>query len=241
VSRRAAGAAPRRVLYCLDTRPDDDARAEVAVVKQIVSRRVALTSLGAGAGAIALLPWLSDEGAEAFAAVQRRGAAPALKALTAPQYAALEVLVEGIIPTDERSPGAREARVADYIDLLLSEADAEVRQQWVDGLAALDAEASAQAGAPVARLSPPQLEALLTAISRNERQPQTPVEHFFVTTKRATVQGYYSSEIGIHKDLRYKGNQLLPEFHGCLTVDGKDCPHCGQKAAPATSSGAGAA
>jgi hypothetical protein len=189
------------------------------------------SALGTSAGVITLLPWLSDDGASAFASLQRTGAKPALQALTAAQYATLDVLVDAIIPTDERSPGAREARVADYIDLLLSETDAELRQQWFDGLAAVDAEASAQAGAPLAKLSAPQVEALLTAISVNERQPQTAAERFFVMTKRATIQGYYSSEIGIHKDLRYKGNQVLPEFHGCQTVDGKDCPHCGQKAA----------
>ena len=200
------------------------------MAKSSISRRVALRSIGAGAGAIAVLPWLSEEGALAFAALQRTGAKPALKALTPAQYATVDVLVDAIIPTDERSPGAREARVADYIDLLLSEADAEAKQQWIDGLAAVDAEASTRAGAPVAKLAAPQLEALLTAISVNERQPQTPMERFFVMTKRAAIQGYYSSEIGIHKDLRYKGNQVYPEFHGCQTVDGKDCPHCGQKA-----------
>ena len=200
------------------------------MAKRSVSRRVALRSLGASAGVITLLPWLSDDGALAFAALQKTGAKPALKALTAPQYATLDVLVDAIIPTDERSPGARDARVADYIDLLLSEADAELRQQWFDGLAAVDAEASAKAGAPVAKLSAAQVDTLLAAISANEREPQTPAERFFVMTKRAAIQGYYTSEIGIHKDLRYKGNQFLPEFHGCQTVDGKDCPHCGQKA-----------
>ncbi len=210
------------------------------MAKSSVSRRAALRRLGAGAGAITLLPWLSDEGAQAFAALQRTGAAPALKALTRPQYATVDVLVDAIIPTDERSPGAREARVADYIDLLLSEVDADVRQQWADGLAAVDAAAVAQAGAPVAKLTAAQVEALLTTISANERDPQTAAEKCFVTIKRAAIQGYYSSEIGIHKDLRYKGNQLLPEFHGCQTVDGKDCPHCGQKAIPGAAAGASA-
>jgi hypothetical protein len=51
-----------------------------------------------------------------------------------------------------------------------------------------------------------------------------------VTTKHATIQGYYTSEIGIHRELRYKGNQFLTAFVGCETEDGKDCPHCGQKA-----------
>jgi gluconate 2-dehydrogenase subunit 3-like protein len=40
-----------------------------------------------------------------------------------PATVTLETLVEAIIPTDDRSPGAKQARVADYIDLLLSEAD----------------------------------------------------------------------------------------------------------------------
>ena len=137
------------------------------MAKRSVSRRVALRSFGAGAGAITLLPWLSDDGAQAFAAVQRTGAKPSLKALTAPQYATLDALLDAIIPTDERSPGARAARVADYVDLLLSEADTEVRQLWIDGLAAVDAEAAARNGAPVAKLAAPQVEALLAAISVN--------------------------------------------------------------------------
>ena len=47
--------------------------------------------------------------------------APQPKVLSRPQFETLEVLVEAIIPTDDRSPGAKQARVADYIDLLLSE------------------------------------------------------------------------------------------------------------------------
>jgi hypothetical protein len=209
--------------------------------KHAVSRRAALKTLGTSAGAVTLLPWLSDQGLLAFAGIQRAGAKPALKVLTAPQYATLEVLVDAIIPTDERSPGAKEARVADYIDLLLSEADAELKQQWVDGLAAVDTEATTRFSAPVAKLSAAQVDTLLTEISKNERTPQTPAERFFTMTKQATIHGYYTSEIGIHKDLQYKGNQYLPEFHGCQTEDGKDCPHCGQKATPKTGSGAGAA
>jgi len=229
----------------------------------VVTRRTALKALGA----TALLPWLSEEGLAEFAAIQAKKAPPRLKVLTAGQYATVEALVETIIPADERSPGAREARVADYLDLLLSEADAPLRQQWLAGLAALDAEAGKRFGAPFVRLPEGQAVALLTDISqyelakpkpaadaaldipRNEQpKPQppqvdtllgdvsrhpterTPLEAFFANTKQATIHGYYTSEIGIHKDLRYKGNQILAEFVGCLTEDGKDCPHCGRKA-----------
>lgn len=176
-----------------------------------------------------MLPWLSDEGLAAFSAIQQTKAPPAPKVLSAAQYTTLETLVETIVPADDRSPGAKEARVADYIDLLLSEADDTLKQRWFEGLAALDAEATTRFQVPFARLDATQTETLLTDISRNERKPQAPIESFFTMTKDATIHGYYPSEIGIHKELRYKGNQFLLEFVGCDTEDGKDCPHCGQR------------
>lgn len=229
-------------------------------MKAPVTRRTALKALGA----TALLPWLSDEGLAEFAAVQAKKAAPRLKVLTPVQYETVDALVEAILPRDERSPGAREARVADFIDLLLGEADASARTRWLAGLEALDAEAVMRFRVPLVRLKDEQMTALLTDVSRYEtvepkpeaglevprneqpklqppqvdsllgdvRQPRErpALEAFFADTKQATIHGYYTSEIGIKQDLRYKGNTLLGEFVGCLTVDGKDCPHCGRKA-----------
>jgi hypothetical protein len=191
-----------------------------------VSRRAALKALGTTA---ALLPALSHDGLLAFARIQASTAAPTPKVLSASAFRTLEALVDAIIPTDERSPGAKEARVADYIDLLLSESDDELALQWMGGLAALDEEAESRFRLPFARLDAAQVDAVLADISKNERHPGTPLEQFFVMTKQATIRGYYSSEIGIHRELRYKGNQFLQEFVGCATEDGKDCPHCGQK------------
>ena len=178
----------------------------------------------------------------AFAALQATKAPPNLKVLISAQYATVETLVEAIIPADERSPGAKEARVADYIDLALSDTEETQRQQFLEGLAALDAEAAARSGARVREDGAGAGGGAPHRAGRNERpaegvQPTT-AEKFFVAAKQATIHGYYTSEIGIHKELRYKGNQLLAEFWGCQTVDGKDCPHCGQKAqaAPAATS-----
>jgi glucoside 3-dehydrogenase (cytochrome c) hitch-hiker subunit len=232
----------------------------------LVTRRNALKALGATAGAATILPWLSDDGLAAFADVQKAGTAPVLRVLTPAQYATVERLVEAILPTDERSPGAKDARVADYMDLLLAEAEEGLRKDWLAGLAALDAESTKRFGRGFAKLDPAQTDALLTDISkyetakpvadpalqvpRNEEPKPQPLqvdtllgdvgrhrgsrksqlETFFANTKQATIHGYYTSEIGIHKELRYKGNKVLLEFVGCLTVDGKDCPYCGQKA-----------
>lgn len=226
----------------------------------LVTRRTALKAMGAAA----LVPWLSDEGLAEFAALQAKKVAPRLKVLTPTQYRTVDALVEAIIPRDERSPGASEARVADYIDLLLGEADAPLRKQWLAGLAALDAEATSRFQRPFVRLGDEQMTALLTDISRfeavepkadaalqvprNEQpKPMPPqvdtllgevrlprerplLEAFFADTKQATIHGYYTSEIGIHQELRYKGNTFVPVFVGCLTEDGQDCPHCGRKA-----------
>jgi gluconate 2-dehydrogenase subunit 3-like protein len=202
---------------------------------EAVSRRTALKALGA-TGAATFLPWLSEENAHAFALLQATKAPPKLKVFTPAQYAAVESLVEAIIPADERSPGAKEARVADYLDLALSElqADDEQRQQFLAGLQALEAEATTRTGGGFAKMTPAQVEALLTELSKNEQPAegvqQTPLEQFFAAAKDATIHGYYTSEIGIHQELKYKGNQILAEFVGCLTEDGKDCPHCGRKA-----------
>src|SRR5262245_46987652 len=97
----------------------------------VVTRRAALKTLAGAAGAAATLPWLSEEGLVAFAELQRTNAPPPLKVLTGVQYQTVEALVEAIIPADDRSPGAREARVADYIDLLLTEAPVFLKQRWL--------------------------------------------------------------------------------------------------------------
>ena len=70
-----------------------------------ISRRAALKTMSASA--LTLLPMLSAEGADAFAALQRTGAPAAPKVFTRPQYAAVQALADAIIPADDRSPGAK--------------------------------------------------------------------------------------------------------------------------------------
>jgi hypothetical protein len=95
------------------------------------------------------------------------------------------------------------------------------------GLAALDQDAMLRFGVAFVSLVAEQLDAILADISTNERDPATPLEQFFVMSKQATIRGYYSSEIGIHRELRYR--QSVPAAVRRLRDrDGKDCPHCGQ-------------
>jgi hypothetical protein len=180
-----------------------------------VTRRDAL-KLAAGLGAVAMLPLVpADAIAAARRAIAARNAGAALKVLTADQHHTVDVLSELIIPADERSPGASAAQVADYIDFALSESPHETRQLWTEGLAALDATSVGRFGKTFASASVDQQTLLVTEAARNEFSPITTLERFFSDVKARTIFAYYTSEIGIHQELRYRGNQFLPEFPGC--------------------------
>jgi gluconate 2-dehydrogenase gamma chain len=166
--------------------------------------------LEVAAGAVAAAPLLaavSTSGAEAA------GVTPGF--FTGAELKLVDELTEMIIPTDEHSPGARAARVAAYIDARLAEAfDNGDRTRWRAGLQAIDAAAKAAHGHAFMQCTSDERLAILTKIAEGERKPQTPVEHFFVELKQRTVSGYYSSEIGIHKEMEYKGNTLQEEYSG---------------------------
>jgi gluconate 2-dehydrogenase gamma chain len=173
------------------------------------TRRAVLQGLGLGAAA-----FLSPAAAQALEVLRATGDAAKPVFFSAEEFALVEALSERIIPQDAQSPGARAARVAEFVDLLLSEQEAELQQDWRLGLKAADALAQERHGRKFAALEAAAQDALLAEWSRNESDPKTPLERFFVEAKLRTIQGYYTSEIGIHKDLRYKGNQFLREFVG---------------------------
>ena len=98
---------------------------------------------------------------------------------------------------------------------MISESPAETKKQWTDGLAAIDKLSQTKFQKDYNSAAKEQQIALLTEISKNEMKPSTTEERFFGTIKNMTIDGYYTSEIGIHKELQYKGNTYLKEFKGC--------------------------
>lgn len=150
------------------------------------------------------------------AGVQRGfGGGPALKFFSIDEFATLDELTELIIPADDHSPGARAAGVATYLDTRLAESiDEESKKQWHEGLKRIGALSFEMHGKPFLEAAPDQRIAVLSHIATNEKNPQTPDEHFFLKVKFSTADAYYSSKIGIHQEMEYKGNVLLPEFAG---------------------------
>jgi hypothetical protein len=191
--------------------------------KNNVSRRDALKGL---AGIGASLPVLNtnllasdhdhDHSSHGQAAKTAQKKAPyKAKFFNADQMALIATISELIIPTDEHSKGAVEAEVPEFIDLMISEAPAETKKTWTDGLAAMDKLSQTRNGATFNKATKDQQIAILTEISKNEARPQTEEERFFKTIKNITIDGYYTSRIGIHDELKYKGNTYLREFKGC--------------------------
>lgn len=190
-------------------------------VKKDVTRREAVKTLGVIAALPVLGGSINAQDAAAHAAMhhpaqQAKNEKPQpLRFFTEAENRAVIELTERIIPADDSSQGAKAARVGEYIDLVVSESPDEVKRVWRDGLAAINRKSREMFGKEFADATLAQQVELLTEISRNEKSPATVEERFFRTVKYATVDGYYTSKIGIHDELRYKGNSYLKEFTGC--------------------------
>ena len=135
-----------------------------------ISRRMLLKGVGtAGAAAVgAQAGLLGDDAATASEAVQQRAAPErdVLEHLTAAEADTLNAIVARIIPTDDRGPGAREARAGRYIDRALGGALADSRQAYTAGLAAVDGYARSSRRAPFHQLSAADQDSLLTEVER---------------------------------------------------------------------------
>jgi Gluconate 2-dehydrogenase subunit 3 len=112
---------------------------------------------------------------------------------------------ERILPETD-TPGARAALVHQYIDFVLSRAEAESRIRFREGLVWLDRRCTALLGKPFAELETARQDEFLTGILENA---------FFHEIKRLTVEGYYRSEAGMRQELGFEGNTFLAEFEGC--------------------------
>jgi hypothetical protein len=162
------------------------------------TRRDALRALG-GFAALPFLGSLSvDELRDVGERAHARAAGHAPRALTGAQHAVVEAAAERIIPRTN-TPGASDARVADFVDVMLADwyTPAE-RDRFIAGLSDLDDGARRATGQPFVRTSVARQAALLEAIDREPRAG----DHWFSSLKFLTVWGYYTSRPGIVDELR---------------------------------------
>src|SRR5882724_4965296 len=179
------------------------------------------TSVAALGATLLPLPAVAAETAQAETAPaesQTKAAEPkpAARFFTPAQHALVDELSETIIPADSHSGGAKAAKVADYIDQELRESfDESDKTLWREGLRLVDVMSQHYNGKSFVSASPEGKIAVVKVLSDNGHMTDLLEVRFFIELKRLTVHGYYTSKIGIHDELEYKGNRILQEFVGC--------------------------
>jgi gluconate 2-dehydrogenase gamma chain len=113
----------------------------------------------------------------------------------------LDAFASRIIPSDDGTPGAREARAVHFIDRGLTGAMAASREQYAVGLAALDSLAMERGGVAFCFLSAAEQDAIIEAMTQNAIAAYPMLNAgFFNTVRTHTIEGTFS-------DPYYGGNR----------------------------------
>ena len=182
-----------------------------------MNRRAVLQLLGS-APLAAGFAWTEAEAFEAQRRTQQaRRSAPAFKPkfFTAAEYATVVLLAETIIPKDERSGGATDAGVPEFIDFMM--VDQPARQVPMrGGLAWLDQECNSRFNKRFVVATAAERAQVLDEISGLEpaRPDQSHGLAFFRSFRDLTATGFWTSKMGM-EDLQFMGNVFVPEWNGC--------------------------
>jgi hypothetical protein len=183
-----------------------------------MQRRQALRLLASAA----TLPFLSREAFSLFQAVHDQlPDQAALKTFNPHQNDTVTTIAEIIIP-QTNTPGAKAARVNEFIDLMVTEwYDEEEKATFLAGLADVDARTRDLHGKDFIQCGEKQQIELLQALddevaaARSEldlrrRRNRPPERNFFFMIKQLTLVGYYTSQVGFEQELH---GEIIPSHH----------------------------
>jgi len=135
-----------------------------------------------------------------------------------------------MIPATD-TPGAKAAKVNEFVDLILTEwATEDEKKIFLDGLAEADRKTNALFGHDFAAASTKEQAAIVQAFDeelatlRNEKLPEqirswelTLALPFFSQMRQLTLVGYYTSPIGQEQELKV---EIIPgALHGCVPAE----------------------
>ena len=137
------------------------------------------------------------------------------KFFTPHEWATVRVLVDLIIPRDERSGSATDAGVPEFMDFIVL--DQPARQTAMrGGLAWVDRECQTRFDKTFLNCSAAERSAILDDIAWPQRAKP---EHrhgvaFFSSFRDLTATGFWTTRMGID-DLQYMGNRSVARWNGC--------------------------
>lgn len=174
----------------------------------------------------------AHELAQAAQAATRAGTPFTPKFFTAHEWQTVRVLVDIIIPKDERSGSATDAGVPEFMDFILLDEPpvppGETRRQIAvrGGLAWLDRECLVRFDKNFLACADAERAAVLDAIAwpapvlapGEEASAETlhlaPGRAFFFSFRDLTASGFWTTKVGM-ADLQYMGNRYVAEWTGC--------------------------
>ena len=182
-----------------------------------MDRRSAIRVLGVAPVATAFR-WAPESVREAAAQAREtlaRGAPYEPKHFTAHEWDTVRLLVDLIIPKDDRSGSATDAAVPEFMDFMLGD-DPDLETPIRGGLAWLDHECDDRWSKTFVASSDAERTALLDDIAWPKKaKPQHAAGvAFFNSFRDLTASGFFSSKLGV-QDLRYIGNTFVAEWKGC--------------------------
>lgn len=157
-----------------------------------------------------------ERAARALAEFRKRGQQYQPKFFHAREWQTVRLLVDIIIPADERSVSATAAGVPEFMDIVMQ--DQAGRQTAMrGGLAWLDTDCRERFGkATFLACTEAERRAVLDDIAWPAKAlPE--LSHgvaFFNSFRDLTASGFWSSKVGV-EDLRYMGNTAVPQWNGC--------------------------
>jgi Gluconate 2-dehydrogenase subunit 3 len=131
----------------------------------------------------------------------------------------LDEVGETIIPATD-SPGAKEAKIGDFMHTIVRDCyDVKEQQIFVDGMAKLDGASVKMNGKSFLESSPAERKNLLMALDKEQKEytatkKQNDPPHYFRMVKELTIWGYFTSEPGATKALRYIA--VPGRYEGCI-------------------------
>ncbi|HEY4935768.1 MAG TPA: gluconate 2-dehydrogenase subunit 3 family protein [Puia sp.] len=131
----------------------------------------------------------------------------------------LDEVGETIIPATD-SPGAKEAKIGDFMHTIVRDCYDEKEQQiFIDGMGKLNAASVKMNGKSYLESSPAERKNLLVELDKEQKEytakkKPTDPPHYFRMMKELTVWGYFSSEPGATKALRYIA--VPGRYEGCI-------------------------
>jgi Gluconate 2-dehydrogenase subunit 3 len=199
-----------------------DAAGTRGIARREVLQRIGTIPLAAGLTLSPARLQAAQEHVHKAAAKTSRAKPNAPKFFSAHEWATVRVLADIVIPKDERSGGATDALVPEFIDFVVEDPLGEPRErealrtQLRGGLAWLDRECRARYSKAFSGCAAPEQTAVLDDIAWPEkaRPEMLPGAAFFTLFRDLVASGFWSSRMGV-EDLQYTGNTYVAEWKGC--------------------------